>query len=66
MPKLYEFTGSATLDGVRFLVIANSEAEAREKVANGDWQETIEAGALWSDWEIGKGKPEIHSAEDKP
>ncbi len=67
MPKLYEFTGSATLDGVRFLVIANSEEEAREKVAAGDWQETIEAGASMSDWEIGKGKPEVHSAdEDKP
>lgn len=63
MPKLYEFVGSATLDGVRFLVIAESEAEAREKAANGQWQETIEAGAFMSDWEIGTGKPEVHEAD---
>ena len=60
MPKLYEFTGRATLDGVRFLVIAESEEEAREKIKRMEWEEAIESGAAWVDWEVGKGKPEVH------
>lgn len=63
MPKLFEFVGSATLDGVRFLVIADTETEAREKAANGDWQEVIKTGAGMCEWQLDAKAPEVHEAD---
>lgn len=60
MPKLYEFTGDAKLEGVRFLVTAESESEAREKAERGEFEETIESGAAMIDWWIAATAPKTY------
>ena len=45
MPKQYIFTGRLELSGVDFIVEADSEAEAKEKARNGQWENYDSSGA---------------------
>jgi hypothetical protein len=50
--KEYLFSGTVTLRGVWFTVVAKSEAEAREKARNGEYEDYDSSVAEASDWEM--------------
>ena len=48
----YVFSGRVVLNGCQFIIEAETEEEAREKVRRGEWGEVETAGGEFVDWSV--------------
>jgi hypothetical protein len=54
------FKGSLRLDGVDFIITADTKDEAIAKAKSGDYDEYDEMGATAADWEIDPASGELN------